>query len=509
MDQYVVEMKNIRKVFPGGVVANDNVDLSIKKGEIHALLGENGAGKSTLMNILTGLYRQDGGELFIRGEKIEGKYGPKEAITKGIGMVHQNFRLVKSFTVAENMVLGNKKKILYDEKSIVNKINEISEKFTLQVSPTAKIWQLSIGEQQRVEIIKMLYKGAEILIMDEPTAVLTPQEVKSLFDILKGMTKKGLSIIFITHKMHEVLNYADRITVLRGGFAIKTLNIADTNESELADLMVGKELDTNRMIEDGVSLGDVVLKLDKVNAMNDKKLNALKDVSFEIKGGEILGIAGVAGNGQKELSEVIVGLRHIKRGSIYFKGDNITKESVKKNIDRNIAFIPEDRHGMGLANNLPATDNAILKIYRKKECGTIFLNKKRINDLTTKMIDDFEIKIPSIHCNVKLMSGGNLQKLILARETFSDPELIIAVYPIRGLDVGATDYVHRKLAEERKNGKAILLISEDLEEIYKMTDRVAVLFDGNIMDILDTKKADIKKIGLLMAGIKEEVAAND
>lgn len=509
MDQYVVEMKNIRKVFPGGVVANDKVNLSIKKGEIHALLGENGAGKSTLMNILTGLYRQDGGELFVRGEKIEGKYGPKEAIAKGIGMVHQNFRLVKPFTVAENMVLGNKKKILYDEKSIINKINEISEKFTLQISPTAKIWQLSIGEQQRVEIIKMLYKGAEILIMDEPTAVLTPQEVKSLFDILKGMTQEGLSIIFITHKMHEVLNYADRITVLRGGFAIKTLNAADTNESELADLMVGRELDTKRMIKDGVPLGEVVLKLDKVNAINNKGLQALKDVSFEIKGGEILGIAGVAGNGQKELSEVITGLRHVKGGSIYFKGDNITKESVKKIIDRNIAFIPEDRHGMGLANNLPATDNAILKMYCKKEYGTILLNKKRIDEATTKMVDDFEIKIPNIHCNVKLMSGGNLQKLILARETFSNPELIVAVYPIRGLDVGATDYVHKKLAEERKNGKAILLISEDLEEIYKMTDRVAVLFDGHVMDVLDTKKADIKELGLLMAGIKEEVVAND
>ncbi|MCI0502899.1 MAG: ABC transporter ATP-binding protein [Fusobacteria bacterium] len=508
MEQYLVEMKNIRKVFPGGVVANDKVNLSIMKGEIHALLGENGAGKSTLMNILTGLYRQDGGELFIRDEKIEGKYGPKEAIAKGIGMVHQNFRLVKPFTVAENMVLGNRKTIIYDEKSIVSKIEEISEKFKLQISPKAKIWQLSIGEQQRVEIIKMLYKGAEILIMDEPTAVLTPQEVKSLFDILKGMTKEGLSIIFITHKMNEVLTYADRITVLRGGFAIKTLNASDTNESELADLMVGRQLDTKRMIDDGVNIGDVVLKLENVGAMNDKGLPALKDVSFEIKGGEILGVAGVAGNGQKELSEVITGLRSVKKGSVIFKGDNITKESVRKIIDRNIAFIPEDRHGMGLANNLPATDNAILKMYTKKEYGRFLLNKKKIDEATTKMVNDFEIKIPNINCNVKLMSGGNLQKLILARETFENPELIIAVYPIRGLDVGATDYVHRKLAEERRKGKAILLISEDLEEIYKMTDKVAVLFDGQIMDVLETKGADIKKLGLLMAGIKEEVDTN-
>lgn len=504
MDQNVVEMKNIRKVFPGGVIANDQVNLDIKKGEIHALLGENGAGKSTLMNILTGLYHQDGGDLFIKGSKIEGKYGPKEAIAQGIGMVHQNFRLVKPFTVAENMVLGTKDKFLYDEKSIVNKINEISEKFTLQISPTAKIWQLSIGEQQRVEIIKMLYKGAEILIMDEPTAVLTPQEVKSLFDILKGMTKEGLSIIFITHKMNEVLTYADRITVLRGGFAIKTLNAADTDQKELADLMVGRQLEAKRMIEDDVEAGEVVLKLENVNAMNDKALPALKNVSLEIKGGEILGIAGVAGNGQKELSEVITGLRHVTGGSIHFKHDDITKESVKKIIDRNIAFVPEDRHGMGLANNLPATDNAILKIYRKKEYGLFLLNQKKIDEATTKMVKDFEIKIPNIHCDVKLMSGGNLQKLILARETFSDPELIIAVYPIRGLDVGATDYIHKKLAEERKAGKAILLVSEDLEEIYKMTDRVAVLFDGEIMDTLDTKEADIKELGLLMAGIKNK-----
>ena len=502
MANTIVEMKNIRKVFPGGVVANDQVNLTIEKGEIHALLGENGAGKSTLMNILTGLYRQDGGELLIRGEKIEGKYGPKEAIAKGIGMVHQNFRLVKPFTVSENMALGSEGNFLYDNKSVEKKINEISDKFKLQISPKAKIWQLSIGEQQRVEIIKMLYRGAEILIMDEPTAVLTPQEVNGLFDILKAMTKEGLSIIFITHKMHEVLKYADRITVLRGGFAIKTLHSSETNDKELADLMVGRQLDATRKIKDDVTVGDVVLKMDKVSALNDKGLKALDEVSFEIRGGEILGIAGVAGNGQKELSEVITGLRRVTGGKVIFKGDDITKESVQKIIDRNVAFIPEDRHGMGLANNLPATDNAILKIYRKKEYGGLLLDKKKIDQVTQKMVDDFEIKIPNITCNVKLMSGGNLQKLILARETCENPELIVAVYPVRGLDVGATDYVHDKLAEERKAGKAILLISEDLEEIYKMTDKVAVLFDGKIMGILKTQDADINEIGLMMAGAK-------
>lgn len=502
MSNVIVEMKNIRKEFPGGVIANDKVNLTIEKGEIHALLGENGAGKSTLMNILTGLYKQDGGEFLINGQKVEGKYGPKEAIAKGIGMVHQNFRLVKPFTVSENMALGIKGKFLYDGKIIESKIEEISKKFQLQISPKAKIWQLSIGEQQRVEIIKMIYRGAKILIMDEPTAVLTPQEVDGLFDILKTMTKEGISIIFITHKMHEVLSHADRITVLRGGFAIKTLNAKDTNDRELADLMVGRQLDAKRMIADDVPVGDVVLKLSDVCAINDKGLPALDKVSFEIRGGEILGIAGVAGNGQKELSEVITGLRKVSSGKIMFKNDDITKESVRKIIDRNVAFIPEDRHGMGLSNNLPATDNAILKSYRNKRCGGILMNKKVVNEITQKMVDDFEIKIPNIHCNVKLMSGGNLQKLILARETFDNPELIIAVYPVRGLDVGAIDYVHQKLAEERKKGKAVLLISEDLEEIYKMTDRVAVLYEGKVMGIVKTEGSNINDLGLMMSGAK-------
>ncbi len=506
MSNAVVEMKNIRKVFPGDVVANDKVDLTIQPGEIHALLGENGAGKSTLMNILTGLYRQDGGELFVNGQKIEGRYGPKEAIAHGIGMVHQNFRLVKPFSVSENMALGTEGKFLYDSKVIEKKIEEISKKFKLQISPKAKIWQLSIGEQQRVEIIKMLYRGAQILIMDEPTAVLTPHEVKGLFDILKAMTKEGISIIFITHKMHEVLSYADRITVLRGGVALKTINAEDTNDRELADLMVGRQLDATRMITEEIPLGKVVLKLDKVNAENDKGLQALDDVSFEIKGGEILGIAGVAGNGQKELSEVITGLRKVTKGNIFFDNEDITKESVQKIIDRRVAFIPEDRHGMGLANNLPATDNAILKSYRNKKYGRVLLKKKAIDEVTQKMVDDFDIRIPNIHCNVKLMSGGNLQKLILAREIFVNPELIVAAYPVRGLDVGAIDYVHQKIAEERKRGKAVLLISEDLEEIYKMTDRVAVLYEGKIMGIVKTEGADINDLGLMMAGAKRSEA---
>lgn len=501
-EEVVVKMENIRKVFPGNVIANDKVNLEIKKGEIHALLGENGAGKSTLMNILTGLYKQDGGNLYIKGEKIEGNYTPKDAIARGVGMVHQNFRLVKPFSVVENMGLGEKGKFFFQNKSIEKKIEAVSKKFQLELDPHAKIWQLSIGEQQRVEIGKMLYRNSDILIMDEPTAVLTPMEVNGLFDILKAMTKEGLAIIFITHKMHEVLEYADRITVLRGGFALKTILTKDTNEKELSDLMVGRQLDTSRQIKPNVK-GDVVLKLDGVSALNDKGLPALRDLSLEIRGGEILGIAGVAGNGQKELSEVITALRPVGSGTIEFKGKNIAPLNVREIIDLGVAFIPEDRHGMGLANNLPATDNAMLKDYRDKYYGKFFLNKKRIDQATQKMVDDFEIKIPNIHCPVKLMSGGNLQKLILARETFSDPELVVAVYPIRGLDVGATEYVHERIREERDKGKAILLISEDLEEIFKMTDTVAVMFEGQIMGVVATEETDVFELGSMMAGIRK------
>lgn len=503
MSQLAVKMVDIRKTFPG-VVANDQVNLEIYRGEIHALLGENGAGKSTLMNILTGLYQQDKGDVFINGEVRDFK-SPKDAIESGIGMVHQNFRLVKPFTVTENVMLGQKKSAILKMDETEKKIEAISEKFGLEVHPNSKIWQLSVGEQQRVEIIKMLYKGTDILILDEPTAVLTPQEVNDLFGILRGMADDGKAIVFITHKMHEVMDFADRITVLRNGISINTLMKTETSAAELGKLMVGKEFITGRKNTTN-TCGERSLHIKGVSALNDKGLPALQNFSLHVCSGEIVGIAGVAGNGQRELSEAITGLRPITDGSIELDGEDLAKKSIQEIIDQGVAFIPEDRHGMGLAGNLTVIDNALLKEYRSNKYGSVLLNQKALREKAQCLVDDFDVKIPNIDCPVKLMSGGNLQKLLLARETSIDPKLVVAVYPIRGLDIGATDFVHDVLIEQKNSGAAVLLISEDLDEIYKMADRIAVMYEGELMGELPVEEADIGEIGMMMAGAtrKEE-----
>lgn len=501
MSQLAVKMVNIRKTFPG-VVANDQVNLEIYRGEIHALLGENGAGKSTLMNILTGLYQQDKGDVYINGEIRDFK-SPKEAIEAGIGMVHQNFRLVKPFTVTENVMLGQKKSTILKMDKTEKKIKSISEKFKLEVNPTSKIWQLSVGEQQRVEIIKMLYKGTDILILDEPTAVLTPQEVNDLFGILRGMADDGKAIVFITHKMHEVMDFADRITVLRNGISINTLMKDKTSAAELGKLMVGKELATGRK-NTTKTCGVKSLFIKNVSATNDKGLPALQNFSLHVCSGEIVGIAGVAGNGQRELSEVITGLRPISEGSIVLDGDDLSKKSIQEIIDKGVAFIPEDRHGMGLAANLTVIDNALLKEYRSNKYGSFLLNRKALREKAQCLVDDFDVKIPNIDCPVKLMSGGNLQKLLLARETSIEPKLVVAVYPIRGLDIGATDFVHDVLIKQKNSGAAVLLISEDLDEIYKMADRIAVMYEGKLMGELPIEEAEIGEIGMMMAGAQKK-----
>ncbi|QRN86580.1 ABC transporter ATP-binding protein [Clostridia bacterium] len=501
MSQLAVKMVDIRKTFPG-VVANDQVNLEIYRGEIHALLGENGAGKSTLMNILTGLYQQDKGDVYINGEIRDFK-SPKEAIEAGIGMVHQNFRLVKPFTVTENVMLGQKKSAILKMDKTEKKIKAISEKFKLEVNPTSRIWQLSVGEQQRVEIIKMLYKGADILILDEPTAVLTPQEVNDLFGILRGMADDGKAIVFITHKMHEVMDFADRITVLRNGISINTLMKKETSAAELGKLMVGKELTTGRKNTTN-TCGLKSLYIKNVSATNDKGLPALQDFSLHVCSGEIVGIAGVAGNGQRELSEVITGLRPITEGSIELDGEDLSKKSIQEIIDKGVAFIPEDRHGMGLAANLTVIDNALLKEYRSNKYGSVLLNKKALREKAQCLVDDFDVKIPNIDCPVKLMSGGNLQKLLLARETSIEPKLVVAVYPIRGLDIGATDFVHDVLIKQKNSGAAVLLISEDLDEIYKMADRIAVMYEGQLMGELPIEEAEIGEIGMMMAGAQKK-----
>ncbi|MEI7884933.1 MAG: ABC transporter ATP-binding protein [Clostridia bacterium] len=500
MGNLVVEMKNIRKTFPG-TVANDQVSLQIFEGEIHALLGENGAGKSTLMSILTGLYKPDCGEIYIRGEKVDFK-APKDAIDRGIGMVHQHFKLVKPFTVAENVILGLPGKQFIQQDEIVKEINHISEQFGLKVDAGAKIWQLSVGEQQRVEIIKMLYRGTNIMILDEPTAVLTPQEVGELFRTLRSMADKNCAIIFITHKMHEVMEFADRITVLRGGKAIATKENKHTSSNELAELMVGKQMSMERKNAGG-ELGEVVLKVDKVCAQNDKGLQALNNISFSIRAGEILGVAGVAGNGQSVLSEVLSGMREATRGKITLNGEDITNKPVQSIIDAGVAFIPEDRGSTGLAGNLSVIDNIMLKEYRcKKFSGGIFMKDKAVRTRAQELVDTYDVKIPNIDCPVKMMSGGNLQKLLLARETSFGPKLIVAVYPIRGLDIGATDFIHDLLIAEKAKGAAILLISEDLEELFKMADNIAVMYEGEFMDTIPYAKANVNEIGLLMSGVR-------
>lgn len=506
MAQYIVEMKNITKTFPG-VIANEDVTLQIGKGEIHALLGENGAGKSTLMSILTGLYRPNVGEVWIKG-KLQEFSSPKDAITAGIGMVHQHFKLVSPFTVWENVALGRSQaSIMLNKKEVVQKINQLSQQYGLAIDPEARVWQLSVGEQQRVEIIKMLYGGADILILDEPTAVLTPQEVVELFTTLEKMAQQGKTIIFITHKLNEVMRFAQKITVLRGGRKVATVAKDKTNNSQLAHLMVGKEILLDK-IQSNAKKGLVALEVVQVDSINDKGQQALNNIGFEIRSGEILAVAGVAGNGQRELAEVITGMRPVSSGKILIEGKDIANASPKDAINAGIAHIPEDRLSMGLVPNLNSMENIMLKGYdnknHNKKWGIDFNYWKK---MTNQLIKDFQIKLSHVDAPVKLMSGGNLQRLLLAREFSLNPKVIVAVYPVRGLDISAIEAVHQLLEQQRQRGAAILLISEDLEEIFRLADRVMVMYEGKNMGIVDKKQFDRQQIGLMMAGANQEVAS--
>jgi ABC-type uncharacterized transport system ATPase subunit len=499
MKEPLLEMRGITKSFPG-VVANNDVNLTIYPGEVHALLGENGAGKSTLMNILTGLYRPDKGEIIVRNKKVELR-SPRDAVELGIGMVHQHFRLVYPHTVMENIILGVKQNRFFLKPSQLQKeIEDVSIKYGLKVDPTAKIWQLSVGEQQRVEIIKLLYRGAEILILDEPTAVLTPQEVGELFITLKKMAAIGKAVIVITHKLNEVMEVANRITVLRSGKSVATVLKDDTNKEELIKLMVGREVqaECNQSRTYGK---EEILKVEKVNILNDKNMPALRDFSLTIHAGEILGIAGVAGNGQKELSEGISGLRKVISGNIKIKNEDITNHSPDKIIEAGVAFIPEDRLGMGLVPNLSLVQNLILKRYKKEYSRRGMLNHRYAQEKATQIVKDFDIKNSGMSRPVKLMSGGNQQKLLLAREISKRPVLLIAAYPSRGLDISATEAVHKILLEQKQQGTAILLISEDLDELVNLSDRIAVMFEGRIMGIVDSCQANYEEIGLMMTGV--------
>jgi simple sugar transport system ATP-binding protein len=493
-------MRGITKRFPG-VLANDQVDLSLDAGEMLALLGENGAGKSTLMNVLVGLYRADQGDIIVRGQHVTIN-SPRDAAALGIGMVHQNFKLVPTMTVAENVILGLRDlDFVPDMDQVSRRIREISERYNLQVDPKAYIWQLSVGEQQRVEILKLIYRGAEILILDEPTAVLTPQEAQELGQILHIMQKEGKSTIFITHKMDEVMAFSDWVCVLQHGKVVAVKRTAETNPNELARLMVGRDV-LFRLEKESREPGDVVLSLQNVYANNDKGLPALQGISFDIHQYEILGIAGVAGNGQKELSEVVTGLRSVRDGQIYIGMDDLTNCSPLEVIKSGVSHIPADRIGMGAVGDMAVADNIAMKGYRGTPLADRgILRPKRIIDFALTMIELFKIATPTATTRVKFLSGGNIQKTILAREIDACVGLLVAVYPSRGLDVGATEAVRRRLIEQRDAGRAVLLISEDLEELTSVADKIAVLYEGRIMGILTPDQADVEKIGLLMAGV--------
>jgi len=503
---HAVEMRGIVMRFPG-VLANDRVDFDLRVGEIHALLGENGAGKSTLMNVLAGMYRPESGTIRVRGQQVEFR-SPRDAIQRGVGMVHQHFMLVPSQTVTENILLGlSEPRFRMRLPHYEMRVAQLARDFGLHVDPHCKIWQLSVGEQQRVEILKMLYRGANILIMDEPTAVLAPQEIKDLFGILRGMVAEGKSIVFISHKLGEVLQIADRITVLRKGQVTAAgLRPADTSLMEMARLMVGRTVQF-RVEKEPQPPGDVVLAVEGVSALNDKGLPALRSISFEIRAGEILGIAGVAGNGQPELAEVITGLRRCTAGRVLLRGQVISNQPARIAIERGVGHIPEDRREVGTAPNLSITDNLILKTYRKPPIAKgPSVDHLKAEQHASDLKAQYEIIAPSINTPVRFLSGGNLQRVILAREISEGPGLMIAMQPTRGLDVGAIEGVQRMLLDLRRSGTAVLLVSEELDEIVCLSDRVAVIYEGQIVGEMsgDSCDAERDRIGLMMTGQYKE-----
>ncbi|HYE11601.1 MAG TPA: ABC transporter ATP-binding protein [Patescibacteria group bacterium] len=496
----VIEMKGISKSFPG-IKANDNINLSVEKGEIHVLLGENGAGKSTLMNILYGLYQPDEGQIYVK-EKAVRISNPNIAITLGIGMVHQHFMLVQPFTVAENIVLGSepKKGTSLDIGKAVKDVEELSKKYELKVDPNALISDISVGMQQRVEILKTLYRGADILILDEPTAVLTPQEIEELGIILKSLVSQGKTIILITHKLKEVMAMSDRVTIIRRGKVIDTLNTKDTNIDELAEKMVGRKVNL-QVDKSDRQAASPVLEVKGLKALDTRGLEAVKGVDFEVKGGEILGIAGVDGNGQTQLLQSITGLQKPTAGEVLLNGKEITGLPPKDVIESGVGHIPEDRHKRGLILNYSLAENSILGSHRdKKFRGRFGMNYPKIREHARRLIHDFDVRTPNENVEARSLSGGNQQKMIIAREVDRDPGLCIAAQPTRGLDVGAIEFVHKRLVELRDSGKAVLLVSLELDEIMSLSDRIAVMYDGKIVATVDAKDATEKKLGILMAG---------
>jgi ABC-type uncharacterized transport system ATPase subunit len=500
----ILELKGITKSFPG-VLANDRINLTLNKGEIHALLGENGAGKTTLMNILYGLYDPDEGEIFVNGKRISIK-SPRDAIAQGIGMVHQHFMLVPVFTVTDNVMLGDETIRLggfLDRKTPADRIREISNEYHLDVNPDSYVRDLPVGVQQRVEIIKLLYREADILILDEPTAVLTPQEVDELFTIMRSLVESGKSIIFITHKLREVLSFADRITVIRAGKVVGSTTPAEADQNQLAAMMVGRDVSLE-VEKTPPHVKDIVLQVKDLVVLNDLHHVAVNRVSFEVHGGEILGIAGVQGNGQTELVKALTGLSHPAEGTITLLGQAISKATPRTITELGSAHIPEDRQRDGLVLKATVADNLVLNTYYLNPFAHgIYVQEDQVLDNAKQVIDNFDIRTPSPLIPVGSLSGGNQQKVIVGRE-FSRPiKFLVASQPTRGLDVGSIEYIHNRLIEKRDAGCAILLVSTELDEILELSDRIAVMFGGEIIAIVKAKEATKEGIGLLMAGVVE------
>ena len=497
----VVEMKSITKKF-GDFVANDNIDLTVHRGEVHALLGENGAGKSTLMNILYGLYTPTDGKIFIEGKEAVID-NPNKAIALGIGMVHQHFMLVPPFTVAENIILGMEPMKTFkqvDMDKAIADVKAISEKYGLYVDPKARVMDITVGMQQRVEILKALYRGAEILILDEPTAVLTPQEIKELIEIIRNLTKEGKTIILITHKLKEIKEAADYCTIIRRGKRIDTVDVSQTDENQLASMMVGREV-TFKVDKNDAIYGDTVLKIEDLKAKDNRGLFALNGLDLEVRRGEILGIAGVDGNGQSELVEVITGLKKAESGSVMINGKEIVNTNPRNIMDSGISNIPEDRQKHGLVLDFTVSENMILQNYKKERFSKNGkLLDSNIRQFADELINKFDVRPQNNALKARALSGGNQQKVIIAREVTNDPDLLIATQPTRGLEVGAIEFVHKSLIEQRDKGKGVLLVSFELDEIMSVSDRIAVIYEGKIVGIVDAKDANENQLGLMMAG---------
>ena len=505
----VIEMREITKIF-GEFVANDKINLELRKGEIHALLGENGAGKSTLMNMLAGLLEPTSGEIVVNG-KSEKLDSPSKAASLGIGMVHQHFMLVEAFTVAENIILGSEvtNKGILDLKKANADILELSERYGLAVDPTAKVEDISVGAQQRVEILKTLYRGADILIFDEPTAVLTPAEILELMEIMKTLVKEGKSIILITHKLDEIRAVADRVTVIRRGKSIQTVGIEGATNKDLAEMMVGRSVSFVTEKEEAQPK-EVVLQISDLVVNENRGVPAVKELSLDVRAGEIVGIAGIDGNGQSELIQAITGLRKVKSGSIKIKGQEVVGLSPRKITEMNVSHVPEDRHRDGLVLEMMLSENIALQTYYKEPLSKNgVLNYNQINSYARKLMEEFDVRAANEIVPASALSGGNQQKAIIAREVDRNPDLLIVSQPTRGLDVGAIEYIHKRLIGERDKGKAVLVVSFELDEIINLSDRIAVIHDGKIQGIVKPSETNKQELGILMAGGEIKEASNE